>query len=51
MGYFEHLKANWAVAGRSLIDMFHDIWDVFAHFTHGLLPFIKIRHQQPENNK
>ena len=40
MSYFEHLRKNWYVA-------FHALTDFFAHFIHGLLPFIKIRHHQP----
>ena len=38
--YFEHLLKNWAVA-------FHALTDFFAHFIHGIFPFIKIRHHQP----
>ena len=37
MGYLKHLIRNWRVAC-------HAIKDVFAHFIHGILPFIKIRH-------
>lgn len=40
MTYFEHLKANWRVAA-------HAQRDVVAHFVHGLLPCIKIKHHQP----
>ncbi len=42
MGYIEHLVANWRVAA-------HALWDFWAHFIHGLIPFIKIRHHQPVN--
>ena len=38
--YFEHLLKNWAVS-------FHALTDFFAHFIHGVFPFIKIRHHQP----
>lgn len=38
--YFYHLYKNWCVA-------FHALLDFFAHFIHGLLPFIKIKHHQP----
>lgn len=41
--YFYHLYKNWCVA-------FHALWDFFAHFIHGLLPFIKIKHHQPVKN-
>ncbi len=40
MNYFEHLRLNWRVA-------FHAMFDFFAHFIHGLIPCIKIRHHQP----
>ena len=40
MNYFEHIVKNWKVAG-------HALGDFFAHFIHGLLPFIKIKHHQP----
>ena len=40
MNYFEHLVANWKVAG-------HALWDFYAHFVHGLFPFIKVKHHQP----
>ena len=40
MTYFEHLLKNWKVA-------FHALTDFFAHFVHGIFPFIKIRHHQP----
>lgn len=42
MSYIEHLAANWRVA-------IHALWDFLAHFIHGLIPFIKIRHHQPVN--
>lgn len=38
--YAKHLMANWRVAA-------HAQKDVFAHFIHGLIPAIKIRHHQP----
>ncbi len=38
--YFKHLAMNWKVA-------FHALWDFYAHFVHGLFPFIKVRHHQP----
>lgn len=38
--YFVHLCANWNVA-------FHALADFFAHFIHGLIPLIKIKHHQP----
>lgn len=41
MNYFEHLVANWKVAG-------HALWDFYAHFVHGLFPFIKVKHHQPK---
>lgn len=40
MNYFSHLKMNWCVA-------FHALTDFFAHFIHGLIPAIKIKHHQP----
>lgn len=42
MSYIEHLAANWRVA-------FHALHDFFAHFIHGIFPYIKIRHHQPVN--
>lgn len=42
MSYIEHLAANWRVAA-------HALWDFWAHFIHGLIPFIKISHHQPVN--
>jgi len=41
--YFSHMKINWHVA-------LHALGDFFAHFIHGLLPFIKIKHHQPINH-
>lgn len=41
MTYTQHLIKNWKVA-------FHALHDFFAHFIHGLIPAIKIRHHQPE---
>lgn len=41
--YFYHLYKNWRVA-------FHALTDFFAHFVHGLLPFIKVKHHQPVEN-
>jgi hypothetical protein len=38
--YFIHLIKNWKVA-------FHALGDFLAHFIHGLLPFINIKHHQP----
>jgi hypothetical protein len=38
--YLYHLCKNWCVA-------FHALTDFFAHFVHGLLPFVKIKHHQP----
>lgn len=40
MTYTQHLIKNWQVA-------FHALYDFFAHFIHGLIPCIKIRHHQP----
>ena len=40
MTYTQHLIKNWQVA-------FHALHDFFAHFIHGLIPVIKIRHHQP----
>ena len=40
MNYFKHLWMNWRVAGHALTDF-------FAHFVHGLIPYIKIKHHQP----
>ena len=40
--YVKHLLANWKVA-------IHALFDFFAHFTHGLFPFVKIKHHQPVN--
>lgn len=40
MTYTQHLIKNWQVA-------FHALHDFFAHFIHGLIPAIKIRHHQP----
>ena len=40
MTYTQHLIKNWKVA-------FHALHDFFAHFVHGLIPCIKIRHHQP----
>ena len=40
MSYFEHLRKNWNVG-------FHALGDFFAHFIHGLIPIIKIKHHQP----
>ena len=40
MTYTRHLIKNWQVA-------FHALHDFFAHFIHGLIPAIKIRHHQP----
>lgn len=40
MTYIQHLIKNWKVA-------FHALHDFFAHFIHGLIPCIKIRHHQP----
>ena len=40
MRYFKHLFKNWKVSA-------HAMGDSFAHFIHGLLPFIKIKHHQP----
>ena len=48
MNYFEHLIANWRVAARSGKDLLHDLSDMLEHFIHGLIPFIKWNHQQPE---
>ena len=39
--YTQHLIKNWQVA-------FHALHDFFAHFIHGLIPAIKIRHHQPD---
>ena len=44
MNYFKHLCMNWKVA-------FHALTDFFAHFIHGLIPCIKIKHHQPVNIK
>lgn len=44
MNYFEHLKLNWIVAG-------HALKDAFAHFVHGIIPEIKIKHHQPNEAK
>ena len=41
MTYTQHLIENWKVA-------FHALHDFFAHFIHGLIPAIKIRHHQPD---
>lgn len=41
MTYTQHLIKNWKVA-------FHALHDFFAHFIHGLIPAIKIRHHQPD---
>ena len=40
MTYMQHLIKNWKVA-------FHALYDFFAHFVHGLIPYIKIKHHQP----
>lgn len=40
MSYIEHLMLNWKVAAHAL----KDFW---AHFIHGLVPCIKIKHHQP----
>ena len=42
MTYLEHLKANWKVA-------FHSLDDFLEHFLHGLIPYIRWRHIQPDN--
>lgn len=42
--YFKHLLMNWKVA-------IHAVHDVYAHFIHGLFPWIKIKHHQPVNVK
>lgn len=39
-GYLNHLGKNWRVGG-------HALRDVCAHFIHGFIPIIKIRHHQP----
>lgn len=41
MTYMQHLIKNWQVA-------FHALHDFFAHFIHGLIPAIKIRHHRPD---
>ena len=38
--YIKHLIKNWRVSA-------HALKDSFAHFVHGLLPFVKIKHHQP----
>lgn len=40
MNYLKHLYKNWQVAG-------HCIYDFIAHFIHGLIPAIKIKHHGP----
>jgi len=40
MNYFKHLCMNWKVATHALTDF-------FAHFIHGIFPFIEIKHHQP----
>ena len=42
--YVKHLCMNWIVAAHALTDF-------FAHFIHGIFPFIKIKHHQPVNIK
>lgn len=44
MVYFEHLKANWKVSLKCLKIIIHESYDCFAHFIHGLIPIIKIKH-------
>ncbi len=45
MNYFQHLLKNWSVAG-------HALKDFVCHFTHGLIPVIKIQHHEARlNNK
>lgn len=44
MGYFTHLMANWRVS-------LHALRDVIAHFIHGILPFVKIKHHQPTEER
>ena len=39
MSYLQHLKANWKVAGHSLLDF-------LEYFLHGLCPAIKWKHKQ-----
>lgn len=41
--YIKHLIKNWRVSA-------HALKDSFAHFVHGLLPFVKIKHHQPVSN-
>lgn len=38
--YFQHLIKNWQVAGHCIVDF-------IAHFIHGLMPAIKVKHHQP----
>ncbi len=40
MNYIQHLFLNWKVAA-------HAFKDIFTHFIHGILPFVKIKHHQP----
>lgn len=41
--YIKHLIKNWRVSA-------HALKDSLAHFIHGLLPFVKIKHHQPVSN-
>ncbi len=43
MAYWQHLRANWLVAGHSLCDF-------LEHFLHGLIPCIQWGHQQPDQD-
>lgn len=40
MNYFKHLVKNWKVSA-------HALKDAFAHFVHGIFPFIHVKHHQP----
>ncbi len=44
IGYLHHLIVNLAVAGHALVD-------AVAHLVHGVLPFVKVKHHQPVNDR
>lgn len=44
MKYIKHLQANWKVA-------LHSLKDFNAHFIHGIIPAIKIKHIQPSKGE
>ena len=50
MTYLSHLKANWRVAKRALIEFheskdLHDLNDCAEHWLHGLIPIIHWKRQ------